>query len=113
MDTEISILRVLSESIRLRLATLLAMEGEVCVCRLAAAVGEPQYKVSRHLGIMRAAGLVEARREGTWMYYQLAKPVCALQRHLFIFLADGFEDNPVIASDRERLRLTDLGKKVC
>jgi ArsR family transcriptional regulator len=30
--------------------------------------------VSRQLGILRAAGLVEDRREGTWVYYRLLRP---------------------------------------
>lgn len=110
MDIEVNILRVLSEPIRLRLATLLASEGEVCVCRLAEALKEPQYKVSRHLGIMRSAGLVEARREGTWMYYKLAEPSCPLQSHLCDFLARGFDDHPMITSDREKLKQVGCGK---
>ena len=110
MDKEISILKVLSEPIRLRLAALLAGQAEVCVCQLAAAVSEPEYKVSRHLGIMRAAELVEARREGTWMYYKLAGPGCPLQMHLCDFLARDFDDHPVITADREKLKQVGCGK---
>lgn len=33
----------------------------------------PQYAVSRHLGILRQAGLVQGWREGTWMHYRLAE----------------------------------------
>lgn len=110
MVVEAGILRVLSDPIRLRLATLLACEGEICVCRLAAAVKEPQYKVSRHLGVMRAAGLVEARRKGTWMYYQLTKSTCALQSHLVSFLSRGFEGHPTIKADRKRLKQVGCGQ---
>jgi len=104
MDKETKILKVLSESNRLRLAILLAREGEVCVCQLAAAVDEPEYKVSRHLGIMRAAGLVTARREGTWMYYTLAEPSCPLQSHLIVFLKTGFNSHPTVKADRKLLK---------
>jgi len=31
----------------------------------------PQPKVSRHLGVMRDAGVLSVRREGTWVYYRL------------------------------------------
>lgn len=110
MDIEASILKVLSEPIRLRLAVLLAVEGEVCVCRLAAAVDAPEYKVSRHLGIMRAAGLVEVRRKGTWMYYKLAKPVCGLQSHLYDFLSRGFDEHSMIKADRKLLKQAGCGK---
>jgi len=67
-------LKVLGDATRLRLAALLAAKGEVCVCRLAEALGEPDFKVSRHLAVMRAAGLVEVDRHGVWKYYRLAKP---------------------------------------
>jgi ArsR family transcriptional regulator len=56
---------------RLRLALLLAAKGELCVCALARGVDAPLYRVSRHLSRLRSAGLVEARREGTWMHYRL------------------------------------------
>ena len=110
MDKETKILRALGEPNRLRLATLLAAEGEVCVCRLASAMDEPEYKVSRHLGVMRSVGFVEARREGTWMYYKLAEPSCALQSHLISFLAKGFDSHPIIKADREHLKLVGCGK---
>ncbi|MBN2513075.1 MAG: metalloregulator ArsR/SmtB family transcription factor [Sedimentisphaerales bacterium] len=110
MDKEVELLKVLSEPIRLRLAVLLAVEGEVCVCQLSAALQEPEYKVSRHLGLMRAAGLVEARRDGTWMYYQLAKPACALQSHLCEFFQHGFDRHPMIKADRKQLKRAGCGK---
>lgn len=110
MDKEISVLKVVSDPIRLRLAALLAVEGELCVCHLVSAVGRPQYAVSRQLGMMRAAGLVEARRQGTWMYYKLAEPSCPLQRCLVDFLAGEFADNPAVRADRQRLNETGCRK---
>ena len=73
MRHEAELLKTLGEPTRLRLVTLLALKGEICVCQLAEAVDEPDFKVSRHLAILRSAGVVEARREGTWMHYRLAK----------------------------------------
>ncbi len=51
---------------------LIEAEGEVCVCELMFALGESQPKISRHLALMREAGIVESRREGTWMHYRLS-----------------------------------------
>ena len=59
-----------SEPVRLRILAMLA-HGELCVCHLHDALDAPQPLVSRHLGILRAAGLVRARREGSWMHYAL------------------------------------------
>ena len=46
MDQEAAFFKVLSEPIRLRLMILLAIEGRTCVCQLAEALDEPEYKVS-------------------------------------------------------------------
>lgn len=66
------IFAVLGDRVRLRLACLLLVEkGGLCVCELTDIVGESQPNVSRHLKLMKAAGLVEERREGRWVYYRL------------------------------------------
>lgn len=61
----------LSDATRRRVLTLLLREGELCVCELVAALDLPQPKISRHLAVMREAGLAAMRREGTWVYYRL------------------------------------------
>ncbi|MGA9117528.1 MAG: metalloregulator ArsR/SmtB family transcription factor [Bacteroidota bacterium] len=71
MRAAAGLFRVLGDPTRLRLAVFLAARGETCVCVLAGALAAPPFKVSRHLGIMRSAGLVRARRQGRWMHYRL------------------------------------------
>ncbi len=61
----------LADPTRRRILALLVDQGELCVCELTAAVGDIQPKISRHLGVLKEAGLVVARREGTWMFYRL------------------------------------------
>src|SRR6478736_4493831 len=63
--------RALGDETRLRIVALLA-HGELCVCHIENALELSQPNVSRHLGILRAAGIVDARREGSWIYYALA-----------------------------------------
>ena len=66
------LLDALTDPTRLRLLRLLRQQ-ELCVCELVDALRIPQYKISRHLRRLRAAGLVEARREGRWMHYRLSQ----------------------------------------
>ena len=66
-----SFFSILSDPTRLRALMLIQAEGEVCVCELIFALDESQPKISRHLALMREAGMVESRREGTWMYYRI------------------------------------------
>ena len=62
----------LGDPLRLRLACCLtAVEGGLCVCELVDALQVSQPNVSRHLKLMKAADLVEERREGRWVYMQL------------------------------------------
>lgn len=63
---------VLSDASRRHILALLITKGELCVCELVAALDDTQPKVSRHLGVLREAGWVKTRREGTWMFYSLA-----------------------------------------
>lgn len=61
-----------------RLAMLEAMAGgEKCVCELQRLVGSDMSTVSKHLSVMKAAGLVEDRKEGLWVHYRLRCP-CVL-----------------------------------
>jgi len=64
-------LKQLSDQTRLRSLMLLHKEGELCVCELIHALGLSQPKISRHLATLRDAGIVQGRREGTWIYYSL------------------------------------------
>jgi len=63
---------VLGERLRLRLACcLLSAKKPLCVCELVDALQVSQPNVSRHLKLMKSAGLVEEQREGRWVYYRL------------------------------------------
>lgn len=62
---------MLSDETRLRALMLLAAEQELCVCELTHALDVSQPKISRHLAQLRECGLLQARREGQWMYYYI------------------------------------------
>jgi ArsR family transcriptional regulator len=62
-----------------RLAMLEALaDGEKCVCELQKLVGSDISTVSKHLALMKAAGLVMDRKEGLWVHYRLRVP-CVLR----------------------------------
>jgi len=78
------VFKALADETRLRILKLLLEVGEeVCVCELVAALGLPQYRVSRHLNILKRAGLLEGRRSGTWVYYSPAQNAPPLIEGLF------------------------------
>lgn len=103
MDDEASLFKVL-DSTRLRLVALLAVHGEICVCKLANALAEPDFKVSRHLRVLRAAGVVHTRRDGTWVHYLLVEPRIRLEECLQNCFRDCLSDHATVVADVERLK---------
>jgi ArsR family transcriptional regulator len=67
------ILKTLADPTRVRLLALLERE-ELAVQELMQVLGMAQSRVSRHLGILREAGLLRDRREGTYVFYRFAAP---------------------------------------
>src|SRR5690606_14030098 len=67
------ILRTLADPTRVRILALLELE-ELAVQELMEVLGMAQSRVSRHLGILREAGLLRDRREGTYVFYRFAAP---------------------------------------
>lgn len=111
MKKEAALFKVLSDPIRLRLVILLAIKGETCVCMLSEALDEPSYKISRHLGILKAKGVVDARRDGSWMNYCLTSARSELEKCLQECFHDCLNDHPVILADLKRLKKASCKKK--
>ncbi|MET0647830.1 MAG: metalloregulator ArsR/SmtB family transcription factor [Pyrinomonadaceae bacterium] len=63
----------LADRTRLRLLNLLR-DDELCVCYFVEVLKMTQPKISRHLGYLRRAGLVTARKQGKWIHYERVRP---------------------------------------
>ena len=97
--------KALGDETRLRVVALLS-HGELCVCHLQEALGLSQSNVSRHLGILRSAGIVEDRRDGTWVYYRLVPQVDPDCESQLRGLVRSFARRDVLRKDVERLLKT-------
>jgi len=62
---------ILADETRRRVLVLLLKSQERCVCDIFQVLGLSQPKVSRHLAVMREAGVLSARKEGTWVHYRI------------------------------------------
>jgi len=62
--------RALADRTRLRIVNLLA-RGSLCVCDIQRILGQPQSSVSRHLALLKSAGLIRDRRDGMRTFYAL------------------------------------------
>jgi ArsR family transcriptional regulator, arsenate/arsenite/antimonite-responsive transcriptional repressor len=61
--------RALADPIRLELLALIAARGPLCVCHLQEELPYTQPRISKHLAVLRRAGLVSVERRGSWAYY--------------------------------------------
>jgi DNA-binding transcriptional ArsR family regulator len=82
-------------------------EGDRCVCDLQRLVGSDMSTVSKHLALMRQAGLVEDRRQGLQVFYRLRVP-CLMR---FFECVDAVRDEgpPVQLSVTRRGRIGSEG----
>jgi ArsR family transcriptional regulator len=67
----LEVLRALAHPLRLELVAHVAARGPVCSCHLEADVGASQPQISKHLGVLHRAGLLQRRREGRWVYFSI------------------------------------------
>ncbi len=103
MREVMAITNALSDPNRVRVLQALR-GGEVCVCQITEFLGLSPSTASKHLSILRAAGLVDARKEGRWMYYRLpgddAPPPV---REALEWLERALARDPQVKDDRKRL----------
>ncbi len=95
--------KAVADRTRIRILKLLE-GGELCVCQIVAVLGLAPATVSKHLSLLKGAGLLRARRDGRWAYYRLAdrgaSPFVAGARGMIDALPP---DDAVTAGDRARL----------
>ncbi|MEW6448168.1 MAG: metalloregulator ArsR/SmtB family transcription factor [Bacillota bacterium] len=86
-DMTAEILRVLGHPLRLKIIECLR-GGERCVCEIIPAVGAEQSVVSKHLALLRQAGLLSCRKEGLRVIYWVRDPkafeICDLAREIIL-----------------------------
>jgi ArsR family transcriptional regulator len=103
--------RALGDETRIRIVALLA-HGELCVCHLEKALDLSQPNASRQLAVLKNAGIVEARRDGTWVYYRLTEQTHKLAESQLGALVKVFGAERTLRTDHARLRKS-CGPEAC
>ena len=98
-----TVMKAAADPTRVRILKLLE-PGELCVCQIIAVLALSPSTVSKHLFLLKSAGLVNDRKEKKWVHYSLDRrsedPYAAgILRQLSSWL----DPDPVIAGDRARL----------
>jgi ArsR family transcriptional regulator len=103
MITMVQCLKALADENRLRILMLLR-ERDLCVFELMGVLGLSQSLVSSHLGVLRSAGLVDARREGKRMRYALTEVGRrGGKRGIVNLVTAALQGEPAMVADRDRL----------
>ncbi len=106
--------KMLADSTRLRSLLLMQAEGELCVCELTHALNLSQPKISRHLAHLREAGVLVARRNGTWMNYRINPDLQDWALEILQTTLDGVRNTEPFISDRKILdKMADRPGKAC
>lgn len=94
-------LKAAAEPTRLRLLSLCAA-GELTVSEITQILGQSQPRVSRHLKVLRRAGLLQRYREQHWVYHRvpLQGSGAKVARSVLVLLSD---EDPQLQLDRQRL----------
>lgn len=89
-----------------RLRVLCALQkGELCVCQIVELLNLSPSTVSKHMAILAQAGLVEARKDGRWVYYRLVrKGAASLPRAALKWAVFALDGDPAAEQDQKRLR---------
>jgi DNA-binding transcriptional ArsR family regulator len=95
-EARAEILKAMAHPSRLKMLDALE-KGERCVCELQQLVGSDLSTVSRHLSVMKTAGLVTARKRGSNVHYKLRVP-CVLRMF-------GCVEAVLAADEKDRARL--------
>ncbi|MGY8963047.1 MAG: metalloregulator ArsR/SmtB family transcription factor [Rhodospirillales bacterium] len=94
----------IGDQTRLRCLILLVTRGELCVCELVDAIRVSQPKISRHLALLRDGGVVDARRQGQWIFYRLSDCLPAWAQTVLESVERGVKMSNPYVGDAKRFR---------
>ena len=108
----VKLFKALSDPNRLRILKMLEVRP-MAVCEITSNLGLAPSTVSKHLYLLREAGLVLDERDGKWVNYRLARdPGGRRVRELLALVSAMLEGEELVQRDRERTRRMDR-QEVC
>jgi DNA-binding transcriptional ArsR family regulator len=116
MRSFLAVTSALSDPNRVRVLMALRTRGELCVCQIVELLELAPSTVSKHLSLLYAAGLLDGRKQGRWMYYRLPDaggPDDA--KAALRWATAALKDDPAVRADADRLDriLRDTPEDLC
>jgi DNA-binding transcriptional ArsR family regulator len=99
VKTTLSITKALSDENRLRIL-MMVKEQEACVCQIIEVIGNAPSTVSKHLSILKSAGLLDSYKRGRWVYYHLPKQPSIAEKMALELVFEMLKNDEVIIKDK-------------
>ena len=88
-----------------RVSALMALRlGELCVCQIMELLNLAGSTVSKHMSILKNAGLVTSRKEGRWVYYSISEQKSEFINDILEITTNSLQNCDQIARETERLK---------
>jgi ArsR family transcriptional regulator len=108
----VNLFKALGDPNRIRIMKMVSVR-ELCLCELREILGLSNSTVSKHLTILRDAGLLLDSKEGKWVNFRVnADADQQVIRSVISLIGESFNDDDAVRADLKRIRTVDR-KKIC
>ena len=109
MNMTLKATKALADQNRLRITMMLLDHGELCACQITELLQLSGATVSRHLSLLVEANILSSRKDGRWVYFQIARDA---DKQLLDWLTFSLGESAEIQADRKALTLIMLSNPV-
>lgn len=99
----IRILKAIADETRIRIMKVLLEKENLCVCEIMQALDITQTRASKNLRILKEAGFVVDRREGSWVHYSVDEGANKYCKAISSLIKEWLNDSELVAEDKTRL----------
>lgn len=95
--------KALGDETRLRILALL-QDHELCACQIVAVFELANSTISKHLAILKQAGLIQSRKQSRWIYFFLTPQPQPEIAAAFVWLNQCWQADPRLEADRSKIK---------
>ena len=99
----IDLLKALADETRLRIFGMI-LNGDMCVCEIEKCLNLSQSNASRHLTVLKKAGILDSYKEAQWSYYKIAESFKNEDELLFKYIKERVTLLPGYKKEQEKFR---------
>ncbi|MFZ4591854.1 MAG: ArsR/SmtB family transcription factor [Ignavibacteria bacterium] len=112
LDKQEKIFKALSDKNRIRIVKMLQKKS-LCVCEIKDVLKLATSTVSKHLSILREAGLIVDWKDGKWINYKINPDPDSLEANALLYTQMQIEDDEIIKNDRKLINCVDRNILCC